>query len=123
MTKRWKFYRVKQKIKRLWRNYFPLPIQEQKPKNGSVKPLDVVEKALVDSNIQVERRAVDRPFARKPRKQFIRRCIATQKFMFSREQAEKKRDELLRKKTASYLRIYLCQFCDHWHLTHKKNYM
>ena len=42
------------------------------------------------------------------------------KLMFTREQAQQKKNDNIGTK-ASYLRIYNCQFCGAWHLTHKKN--
>lgn len=40
--------------------------------------------------------------------------------MFTREQADEAKDNHERRQSAIRLRIYCCQFCEHWHLTHKK---
>ena len=50
----------------------------------------------------------------------VGRCHITDKFMFTKEQAQEKQIELKRVCPDKYLRTFLCQFCGKWHLTHKK---
>ena len=54
----------------------------------------------------------------KAREQGYRLCHTMLKRMMTREQAVQMRD----KTKAPYLRIYMCEFCNTWHLTHKKQY-
>lgn len=54
----------------------------------------------------------------KPKKVKIKKCIQTDKYMFTREQAEVNKNKLSTK--ISPLRIYCCEFCFTWHLTHHK---
>jgi hypothetical protein len=51
----------------------------------------------------------------------IEKCFVMDKFMFTREQATKKCEEI-KKGKSQYLRKYCCEFCGHWHLTHHKRY-
>ena len=46
-----------------------------------------------------------------------RMCPVMAKRMMTREQAVEQRD----KTKSLYIRIYMCEFCNTWHLTHKKN--
>ena len=48
----------------------------------------------------------------------IRKCPTINKFMFTREQALEAQKKRTRKDRP--LRIYKCEFCNLWHLTHKK---
>jgi predicted hydrocarbon binding protein len=45
-----------------------------------------------------------------------RMCPTMAKRMMTREQAVEQRD-----KKPEYLRVYMCEFCNTWHLTHKRN--
>lgn len=65
---------------------------------------------------------VPKPKPLKPKKPKIKKCMITDKVMYTREDAVKKRDELRVNRIDRYLRAYLCQFCGWWHLTHKKTY-
>lgn len=42
--------------------------------------------------------------------------------MFTRQEAEAARDKLKKNTVNNYLRIYCCEFCQMWHLTHKRRY-
>lgn len=101
-----RFYVIKQRIKKWLRKKFPKVVVKKKV----VAP--VVSKPAPVLGRGVQKRPVP-----------IKKCFTTHKFMFTRDQAEKRKAVLLRKKTASYLRVYLCQFCGKWHLTHKKDLM
>lgn len=46
----------------------------------------------------------------------IQKCTYRDKRMFTREQAAAERDAIKDPR----IRIYCCEFCQHWHLTHKK---
>lgn len=46
-----------------------------------------------------------------------RMCSIMAKRMMTREQAVEQRDKVKGQK----LRIYMCEFCNTWHLTHQKN--
>lgn len=52
----------------------------------------------------------------KAKKHKYRLCYVMYKRMMTREQAVVQRD----KTKAPYIRIYMCEFCNLWHLTHKK---
>jgi hypothetical protein len=59
------------------------------------------------------------PKMAKPKKQSrprIRKCPVMDKRMFTREQAAAERDQIRKPN----IRIYCCEFCNAWHLTHKK---
>lgn len=47
-----------------------------------------------------------------------RMCPTMAKRMMTREQAVEQRD----KTKAPNIRIYMCEFCNTWHLTHKKQF-
>lgn len=57
----------------------------------------------------------------KPResKKKYRKCPTMQKNMYTREQASAALSRLTTK--LKPLRIYLCEYCNTWHLTHEKN--
>lgn len=64
---------------------------------------------------------VSRPLPRHPKpvkqkKPRIKKCPTMDKRMFTREQAAKERDQIKKPN----IRIYCCEFCNTWHLTHKK---
>lgn len=114
-----KLYKLKQKIKRYWRQLFP-SVERRKVEERREKPrIDEDRRAPVAPAPVIPPRVPYRPAP----KQFIHRCFTTHKFMFTREQAENKKTELMRQNKAEKLRVYLCQFCGHWHLTHKKDLM
>jgi hypothetical protein len=62
-------------------------------------------------SIVIKPRLPQRPFTPK-----IRKCVQMDKFMYTREQAVINRDKLRGKN----LRIYMCEYCNTWHLTHRK---
>lgn len=51
------------------------------------------------------------------RKKGWRICPVMAKRMMTREEAVQERD----KPKVPYLRIYMCEFCNWWHLTHKRS--
>lgn len=55
---------------------------------------------------------------KKGRERGYKMCPTMGKRMLTREQAVEQRDKI----KASYLRIYMCEFCNWWHLTHKKQH-
>lgn len=110
------FYELKQRIKRFWRELFPHA--ERRKEERREKP-----RAEEDRRAPVFVATRTPAPVRPPRKQYIRRCFTTHKFMFTREQAENKKTELMRQNKAEKLRVYKCQFCEAWHLTHKKDLM
>lgn len=51
------------------------------------------------------------------------KCIQTGKRCYAtREYAAAQKDRLAGNTANGYLRIYVCEFCNYWHLTHKKRY-
>lgn len=90
---------------RLLRNYLR-SIFEEKP----VKVEQPVEKA----------KPVSEPKKEKPQKLYLPKCPATLKTSYN-EQLAKQEAEKIGKRTLTNLRAYKCQFCDYWHVTHKKN--
>lgn len=56
----------------------------------------------------------------KPKKTKLKRCPQNEKVMFTREQAEASKKKHEKAQPAANLRIYCCEFCSSWHLTHKK---
>ena len=58
------------------------------------------------------------------RKRRTSQCIATEKVSYkTKVAAQKVLNKLKDKGKARYLRVYLCQFCGYWHLTHHKDKM
>ena len=52
------------------------------------------------------------------------KCYVTFKSMFSEETAKLLADKYINSvNTARPLRAYRCEFCESWHLTHKKSFM
>lgn len=56
----------------------------------------------------------------KPKKLYFPKCPATLKTSYN-EQIAKQEAEKVGKRTLTNLRAYKCEFCDYWHMTHKKN--
>lgn len=52
------------------------------------------------------------------KKKGYRMCPVMAKRMMTREQAVEQRDRT----KAAYIRVYMCEFCNTWHLTHKKKF-
>lgn len=52
--------------------------------------------------------------------QYLPKCPVMLKTSYN-EQVAKREAEKMSKKNGAKLRGYKCQFCDFWHLTHKKN--
>lgn len=50
----------------------------------------------------------------------FKKCTTADKIMFTEDLAKLKADRLSIK--GRYMRAYRCQFCNAWHLTHKKRY-
>src|SRR3990167_2500986 len=55
-----------------------------------------------------------------PKIKRIKKCLQTGKIMYTREEAVKNRDQQKVRTANDYLRIYCCEFCANWHLTHKR---
>lgn len=63
------------------------------------------------------------PRVKPPRQKLPPKCMQTGKRSYaSREIAARERDKLVHNTVNGYLRIYTCEFCGYWHLTHKKRY-
>lgn len=51
------------------------------------------------------------------------KCVQTGKRCYAtREYATAQKERLAKNTANGYLRIYVCEFCNYWHLTHKKRY-
>lgn len=51
----------------------------------------------------------------------VKKCPVTNKTIYlEREIASRERDKLASNTKDNYLRIYTCEFCGHWHLTHRR---
>lgn len=50
----------------------------------------------------------------------IKKCLVADKFMFTREQAEENRKKQAVNSLNGIMRIYCCEYCSNWHLTHQK---
>jgi hypothetical protein len=57
---------------------------------------------------------------RRPKRVPLKMCLQSDKVCYTRELAESRRIALEKKTLHQYLRIYCCQFCNAWHLTHHK---
>lgn len=62
------------------------------------------------------------PAQPRPRRPRLKRCMYKDKVMYTRDQAQFKRDQMMRKYTKLNLRIYCCEYCSAWHLTHHRRY-
>ncbi len=56
------------------------------------------------------------PVVPKKKKVYRKKCLYREKVMYTREDAV----EAMKKIQNPQIRIYCCEFCQHWHLTHKK---
>lgn len=50
------------------------------------------------------------------------RCSKTGKVCFPKKDAETKRNSLKHEGRERTLRVYQCEYCDYWHLTHVSPY-
>lgn len=60
--------------------------------------------------------------AAKGAKPKVKKCYQTRKVCFTREEAEQRKEELKKQTQDKFLRIYCCEFCMWWHLTHKRRH-
>lgn len=58
----------------------------------------------------------------KPKPVKLKRCPVMDKLMFTREQAAVARDRRMKAQPNVHLRIYCCEYCSTWHLTHLKRH-
>lgn len=52
------------------------------------------------------------------KRKFLPKCYVMDKYSYTEHYAKKKAQNI---KTGVSLRAYKCEYCGHWHLTHKKN--
>lgn len=48
------------------------------------------------------------------------KCLYKEKRMFTREEAAAERDAIMGANKQTFIRIYCCEFCNMWHLTHHR---
>ena len=67
-------------------------------------------------------KVIPQPPASKKKKYKPQKCLTTGKIMFEEALCKLRAKELAKKSPEGYLRAYKCQFCESWHLTHKRRW-
>lgn len=58
----------------------------------------------------------------KPQRKKLGHCFVTDKTMYEESLARQESERMKRRTPNNYLRAYRCQYCEAWHLTHKRRY-
>lgn len=82
--------------------------------------------AFLGWNITIERipkpvvKVIPQPPVKKKNRYKVQKCIYVDKVMMPEALAKLRAKQLAPKTPGGYLRAYKCQFCEQWHLTHKR---